>query len=405
MTLKHKIVSEERITTINDYLKSHPEFKDLNLLKGISFPKSSKDQKIIPSIQLATLEDAKDISQIFKEVYLETYSYKELEDENEIHRMIIDPNFYWIVFKINSTMIIGCIGFQVDLDNKSGSFHGLVFKKKYQGLTGLVDLLIACLYSILKIYEKKVLVWSCEIRSAHTKSQYSARVLNLQPIAFLPNKDFFFNREESEILYVLYDEDVLTQYRSPEIPVIPHQVLNSYAYSLKKYHIGNPIIDNSSNLNFNKKEIDKIKKRFFSRAEKDKYGNESVSFSLKDSPSNLRFFYNSSISNIEHTTYQASSKEELYVFLEELMNFIKKNNIRYCECFVSAYSSVCQSIFLNVGFEAFGYIPAFKYDKKEQNFKDQVVFVYYQGDINKENLRMLLEPKELVQSIKPLWEF
>ena len=56
------------------------------------------------------MEDAEEISQIFKKVYLGTYSYKELEDEKEIQRMILDPNFYWIVFKLNSTKIIGCIG-------------------------------------------------------------------------------------------------------------------------------------------------------------------------------------------------------------------------------------------------------------------------------------------------------
>lgn len=404
MSLKHKIVSEKKIATVNDYLKSYPEFKDLDLYKGISFPKGIKDQKFVPSIQLASMEDAEEISQIFKKVYLGTYSYKELEDEKEIQRMILDPNFYWIVFKLNSTKIIGCIGFHIDLENKSGTFHGLVFKKKYQGLTDLVDLLIACLYSILKIYEKKILVWSCEIRSAHTKSQYSAMFLNLQPIAFLPNKDLFYNREESEILYVLYDEDALDLYRSPEFPVIHHQILNSYAYSLKKFHIGNPIIDNSFDLIFDKQEINSLNERFISKTEKDRYGNEHVSFMLKGSLSNLSFFYNKAISNIEHTIYKVASKEELLFFLKKLKVFIKSNNIRYCECFVSAYNPIYQIIFLKEGFDVYGYIPAFKYDRGDQKFKDQIVFVYQQGDINKENLRLLSEPKNLLKSIKPLWD-
>lgn len=402
MSLKHKIVSEKKIATVNDYLKSYPEFKDLDLFKGISFQKGTKDQKTVPSIQLASTDDAKEISNIFKEVYLGTYSYKELEDEKEIQRMIGDPNFYWIVFKLNSIKIIGCIGFHVDLERKSGTFHGLVFKKEYQGLTDLVDLLIACLYSILKIYEKKILVWSCEIRSAHTKSQYSAMFLNLQPIAFLPNKDLFFNREESEILYVLYDEDALDLYRTPEFPVIHHQILNSYAYSLKKFHIGNPIIDNSFDLVFDEEEKRSFNKRFLSRFEKDKYGNEQVSFMLKGSLSNLSFFYNKAISNIEHTIYKVASKEELSFFLEKLKDFIQKNKIRYCECFVSAYNPIYQIIFINAGFEPYGYVPAFKYDLREQKFKDQIVFVYHHGDINKENLRLLSEPKNLLRSIKPL---
>ena len=408
--LKNKTISKEEskikkpVNTIKTFLRTYEKYKDLDLQKGISFPKRVKNKKVIPSIQIATLEEAIEISQIFKEVYHNTYSYKELEDEIAIQNMIKDPNFYWIVFKINSHKIIGCIGFHVDLDNKIGTFHGLVFKQEYQGSTDLVELLIACLYSILNIYKKKILIWSCEIRSAHVKSQHSAKFLQLLPIAFLPNKDLFYNIEESEILYVLYDNDVLQQYRSPKIPIIPHQVLNSYIYALRKFNISPPVVRNVLNLEYDKKEINKHKKYLIEKIEIDKYGNESIQFSLKNSNSFFKFFHNKFIHNIEKSSYFVSSKEELYLFLEKLNAFIQENKIRYCECFVSAYNHVYQSIFLNAGFEPFGYIPSFKYNKNENLFEDQIVFIQYKGSLNTNNLILLPESKELIQTIKPLWD-
>jgi len=408
--LKNKTISKEEskikkpVNTIKTFLRTYEKYKDLDLQKGISFPKRVKNQKVIPSIQIATFEEAIEISQIFKDVYNNTYSYKELEDEKAIQDMIKDPNFYWIVFKINLNKIIGCIGFHIDLDNKIGTFHGLVFKQEYQGSTDLVELLIACLYSILNIYEKKILIWSCEIRSAHVKSQHSAKFLQLLPIAFLPNKDLFYNIEESEILYVLYDDDALKQYRSPKIPIIPHQVLNSYIYTVRKFNIGSPVVKNVPALEYNEKEINKYKNYLIEKIEKDKYGNENIQFSLKNSNSFFKFFHNKFIYNIEKVSYYVSSKEELKVFIERLNTFIQEKKIRYCECLVSAYNHVYQSIFLNAGFEPFGYIPSFKYNKNENLFEDQIVFIQYKGALNKKNLILLPESKELIHTLKPLWE-
>ncbi|GAG55542.1 unnamed protein product, partial [marine sediment metagenome] len=70
---------------IQDFLNKHKKYKNLDLDKGISILKKSKskNQKLKPSIQIAQPDEAKEISEIFKQTYNGTYPYKELESEIE----------------------------------------------------------------------------------------------------------------------------------------------------------------------------------------------------------------------------------------------------------------------------------------------------------------------------------
>jgi len=398
------VVQERKIvaTTIDDLLASNVKYKDLDVRKGISFPKGSKKFKFIPSSRLAVPGDEKKIVQIFKDVYLGKYPYREFEDESEILKMIEDPSFYWVVFKNGNGSIIGCIGLELDLENKRGILHGLCFKRQYQGITDLYKLFTASFCWVLRI-EKEMLSVSCEVRSAHSKSQYLGKMVGFLPVAFLPNKDIFFDKEESEIVVIVYRKKALQEYRSRKTVKLPFQALKSYYYASHKLSIESFKVKNYPNLVYRAKKIAKCKELLTKRVEEDKFGNERVSFFLNESESHLTFFHNKYIHNIERTSYLVSSKEELYVFLENLLEFIKGRNIRYCDCFVSAYNPLHQAIFLNAGFEPYGYVPAYKYNKKENILEDQVAYVYYQGEVNLKRLQVIPETKELIQNLKPSW--
>ena len=394
-----------KIKTLNDFLESNKKYESLDIRKGISFPKRSKNEKIVPSAQLAISGDEKGIVSVFKDVYRDAYPFREFEEESEILKMIEDPCFYWAVFRDSSNAIIGCIGLEVDLENKSGILHGLVFKRHFQGITSLYKLFTASLSSVLRILKNDILSVSCEVRSAHSTSQYMGKILGFLPIAFLPNKDIFFKKEESEIIVIVYYEDALKKFRSPKTAKFPFQVLKSYNYAVQKLGLLGPFkVKNYPNLAYKEKKLRMCRKYFTTRVDIDKFDNELVEFAYSESQSFLRFFNNKYIGNIERVIYSVSSKEELFVFLEKFVQFIRENKVRYCDCFVSAYSALHQTIFLNAGFEPYGYIPAFKYNKMENTLEDQVVFVYYKGSVDLERLQMIPETKELINNLKPLWK-
>lgn len=412
MLLKNESISknESEIKTpyihIRKFLEKHVKYKNLNLEQGISILKRSKltNQKLKATIQIAKPGEAKEIAEIFKQTYKGTYPYKEMESEYEILKMIQDPNFYWLVFKANYKNIIGCIGFDINPKMKYAAFHGLAVRTEFQGVTDLFKLLLAGYYSILNKYEKEILSWSCEIRSAHNKTQFLSIYIDLLPIAFFPNKDFFFNRPESEFLFIIYDKDALKKYRCKERPKIIYQVLNCYAYTAKKFKIGLPQVLKYKKLNFNRNEIHHIKNNLIKKIEKDRVGNEFHTISIKKRDSYISFLYNPFNQNFEKTDYQVSNKEEMHIFIQEVKQLINEYKIRYFECFASAYNPSHQIILIDAGLKPFGYVPSFKYNETKDIFEDRVVFIYYEGKVN-DHVKLIPETEEFLRSIKPSWDF
>ncbi|MFX1502596.1 MAG: hypothetical protein ACFFDH_16665 [Promethearchaeota archaeon] len=76
--------------------------------------------KVSPILRLARSEDAEDLIGIYKELYNGTYPYKEMEDLDEVKKMIQDPSIQWLIYQDPSYNIAGCITFVLDFDNKRG---------------------------------------------------------------------------------------------------------------------------------------------------------------------------------------------------------------------------------------------------------------------------------------------
>ena len=389
---------KEPVITCQYMLEKYPQFVNIDLIEGYSF-KDYKSPKIIPTMKFADIDDAPEITEIFKEVYQGTYPYKIMEDVEEVRNMIKSSNFYWIIFMSDSQDLIGCVGFHLDFNNKKGYLFGFAFKKKYQGVTDVVTATIAGMVSILNKFKKKILIWYAEIRSSFTSIQYIAKVLGFRPISFLPNKDIFFNKNESEFLFAMYDEATFSSLRTKETPRIITPVINCYFSAFQKYGIGLPKIENYPHIYIDINTSNYLEKRILKRVETDIYGNELITLSLKGSNSYIQFIHYPNIQIIEKTIFKISKIEELYVFINEIKQLIKKLKIRYFEVYISAYEPHIQTIFNNAGFIPTGYLTAWNYNETIELFEDQIVFVYFKKQLIN-NIKLIGETSRFLKITK-----
>ena len=271
-------------------------------------------------------------------------------------------------------------------------------------MASLPKLILAAWVVLLTKYEKRALVCFGEARSAHSKSQSLSDYLGLKPIAFFPKKDVFFNREESEFLLIMYDEEILTKYRKKETPKIIPRVLTCYSYALKRYQLEFPELSEHLTVDFDDDKIQAIKQKLIYQEEKDNMGSRLVTISISNSDAYISFSHQPQVKIFEKINYEVSNKEQLYVFIEEIKELMNKLDIRYLEFYASAYLPIHQAILFNSGLKPFGYIPCFKYVKGENIFEDQIVFIYYEGKVNG-ILRMIPETENFLKAINPAWDF
>ncbi len=393
--------SKEEIVTLEDVFDTHPHLTEIDLERGHEFVNSVRNGKKVPSLKFATEEDAEEITQIFKEVYDNTYPYKKMESVSEVRSMISDPNYYWIVFKIKPDITIGCIGIRLDFELKVANFFGFAFREEFRQKVDIATASLACMVAPVYKFRDRILIWYAEIRSSFSSIQYLAKTAGLLPIAFLPNKDIFFNHPESEILFAIYDKKVLFNNRSSKKPELISQAIFCYFYTFQKYGLELPTIKNYENIEseLNNSEIAYKKNQLRKKVERDEFGNELITFSIKGTDSYIQFQYYKNIKIAEKTIFKVSTIEELQLFLNEIKAFISTSNLRYFEAYLSAYNSEHQALFFNVGFKPTGYVPAFKYNRTMNDFEDQVVFVHHEKELDK-YVYLIPETEEFLKTIK-----
>jgi len=169
-----------RPNSIDEFLEIFEDVLDLeNLENGmeLDFLIDTKlgSDKISPTLVLANPKDAKVIASICKEVYDGTYPYKEIEDERMVKKMIESPDNHFILFEVNGE-VAGCFRCALDFEHKKGYSGGFMVKKKYQKTLDVTKSIIGSYSWMWKTFEKEILVWYCENRSAHAASQYNTSV-------------------------------------------------------------------------------------------------------------------------------------------------------------------------------------------------------------------------------------
>lgn len=383
----------------NDLFRS---FSSAEIFSGtpleFAFNRETYNRKIAPILELARPGDASEIVKMYKETYNGTYPYKEMEDEREVRKFIEDPSVRCVIFiDPSSREIAGCVTFVHDFYNKRGYVRGFMVKKEYQGRIDTVKAMLGSTISTYGDFKGKILSWYVENRTAHTSSQYPMYLCGLEPIGFYPNKDVFFNRVESDLMQILYDERAFTDWNPEKSPTVIFGVKNCYEYSAEKYPIRG-ISFRTSTVNLRKREIIRWKSRIKRRFSTDKFGYHYITLYYLGSDSFFKFLYTPQVQNFEKTEYDVENNEQLHVFVQDWMILKKILKIRYLEAFVSAYEPNHQTIFYNAGLKPRGYVPRWKYNSTTKKLDDCVLFNSFEGKIDR-YMQLIEEGKRLLDCI------
>ncbi|MFW9989720.1 MAG: hypothetical protein ACFFC3_13780, partial [Candidatus Odinarchaeota archaeon] len=386
------------------FLQYFQEIVNSDFEEAISFNLKIKGrnckERINPLIRKARSEDIDEIVFIYKDIYEDTYPYKEMEDREEIQKMLDSPNVEWLIFETKQHEIVGCFTFILNFDKKMGNIRGFNLKKKFLGKLDIMKMAMGSIIAMYKKYNNRIFRWYGECRTAHSKSQYFLSALGFKPVGFYPCKDIFYNKVESDLLILSYDKRALTTKRCTVPPQIIPEALNGFLYSDNRYSLGLYRIVDSNNLNLDleNQKARELQKNLIRNISKDKFGYEAIRFSFMNSGSYFEFLYTPTVQNFEKSKYKVKCLEELYVFVQEFLNFGELYNIRYCEAFISAYEPSHQQLFFEFGLKPCGYIPSWKYNKKTDKFEDCILFNWYKGKIN--NIHLLEEGKELMEILE-----
>ncbi|MHA1293315.1 MAG: hypothetical protein ACTSQJ_11690 [Promethearchaeota archaeon] len=386
--------------TVQEFLRS---FENVNLdfragtKCNIQIQGRDDWKKINPIIRMATIEDIDEIIFIYKDIYDNSYPYKEMEDAKEIKKMIKSPNIEWLIFETNKGEIMGCFTFVLDFKEKIGYIRGFNIKKKFLGKMDVLKASIGSFIAIYRKYKGRIFRWYGESRTAHSKSQYFLRMTGFLPIAFFPCKDKFYDKVESDILIICYDERALRDLRCKKKPVIIPEVESCFKYSNDRYQLGiSKIVE--PKIALNSKKLVFIKKNLIRNIYRDKFGYTDIKLSIKNSDSYFKFLYTPTVQNFEKTKYKVNSLEELFVFAQEFAKLARDFKVRYFEVYISAYKPKHQKIFRDIGLFPRGYVPSWKYNPRTGTFEDYILFNYNRGNIDK-NIQLLNEGKSLLKCL------
>ena len=369
---------DEFIEYYNDQIDK--KSKNNNLAYTIQKKKNNEIGKEEIFFDLAKPNDAETIIQIIKDAFT-NYPFYEMLDSEYIRSLIKSENYCVFVFKDKQNKIVGTITFILDLEKKKGYIRTFAVFKKYWGKLNIKGVTISVYLYMYKKYRNQIFIWYSETLTNTAKAQYIFKQCHVEPLAFFPNKDIFCDKVESEFLQVAYDKKAINDYRSKESPKIIIEVMKPFIYASLKFNLISVDVTEPK-IKLNRKEVLNLEKQFIIKEEKDDFNNVKVKMSFSDSNSYLTFLLTPQLKNIIDIEYKISKLEELSVFLNKLTLYLKDNEIRYCECYVSAYKPSHQRLFQHYGLKPRGYIPSWQYNKKLKIFEDSILFNIFLGEIS-----------------------
>lgn len=385
--------------SIEEFLDAFDGILELNIEKGMELDfiiEGRNNEKICPVLRLAKPKDAKEISQICKEVYQNSYPYKQIEDPSYVKKMIRSPQHHFILFMVGQ-YVAGIFRCEIDFENKKGYMGSFMLREQFHKNFDVVKAIIGSYYWMWSTFSKDVMVWHCENRTAHAASQYITAVCGINTIAIFPNKDIFYGEIESDVMGIIFRHDALKKHRSKKVPSLVESSVDCFLhldnlYQLGFFHLVSP------HIKLDEKKIEQLRCLLTSHSNLEDYGYERHCFKFKGLDSYMTFLQTPTIQNYEKAKYKVNNLEELYVLLEEVKKSMEEQEIRYCEFFVSAYDPQHQQLFFEVGFRARGYAPCFLYNKEELCYEDQVIFNFFKGALKQ--MELLPQGQELLELLQ-----
>jgi len=369
----------------DDFLEELKAYGDFDIQRATPFKITSKahfpEKKLNPLLRVAIPQDAKIIADLVKEVYDGTYPYKEMEDEEEVRRMIVSGKTMFVLFLDKQSQVFGSTAFEFDFGAKRCSMRTWVVKKEYHGKFESTKSLMGCCVYVWSLYRDNIYLWYGEVRTAHAKTQYILDLISLKGVGFYPNKDIFYGNVESDILQISYNKKALKELRCRHNPTFIPEVEKSFIYSNGKFGLG-PYQVVIPKISLSDVKIRESQERLIKEIHTDKFEYSTIKLSITGSDSYLEFLYTPTVQNIEKTKYKAENIEELFVLIQEFKNCAEELQVRYFEVFVSAYNASHQQIFLDLGLIPRGYVPSWEYNKEYDCFEDRILFNCCEGTID-----------------------
>ncbi len=386
MTLQVKSVSSFHFDELfHDFINEfhaclHEVIPDVKQVASLSFELKRKTsvKKCNPILQTAAPEHAQEIVNIYRDIYGNTYPYKEMLDEEEVRRMLESDEYEFILFKDTNEDIMGCFTFVFDFFHRRAYMRGYNVKRKYQKYFDVVKGFMGSLLAMIHEHQDQILTWYAENRTAHSASQYFCQVAGVKNVAFLPNKDIFLNKIESDMMHVGYHETMLKTLRSSRSFYILPEVMPCFAFMSQRYPF---LIDSinivNSDVSLNPIQVRECINRTIRSMKTDEFKYTTFTFKIRGSDSFLKGLYTPTVKNMEKIKYHVESLEELSALLIHLEHLREALGVRYVECMVSAREPLHQRMFLNHGFCPRGYLPSWEFDEHEKKFYDCILFNWF----------------------------
>jgi len=218
---------------------------------------------------------------------------------------------------------------------------------------------------------------------------------NYIPIAFLPYKDIFLGKRESNIIMTWYNSkrNVLDK-RRKDVKIIP-QIIPLYNFisnNLYKpletpdiiYDIENPIRTN---------------KKIFVKIKKIKYNYLSVFLKI-DNNNWMTFKINNEVQSAEEFSFSIENNNiDMFNNLLQAVLKLFSDKLFYIEIWISAYEPELQKSCYSMGFIPVGYFPAIHKNLNNNKREDRIIFVkskrfpQFEGP---ENNLILIEPTRIL---------
>ncbi|MBD3228663.1 MAG: hypothetical protein GF329_10810 [Candidatus Lokiarchaeota archaeon] len=210
----------------------------------------------------------------------------------------------------------------------------------------------------------------CEAIIAHIKSQKMLIKGGYTPVGFLPHKDKFLGKNESDLIFVWYnhEKDIMNK-RRKDVKILPEILpLYNYASDWLPEPLNKPQVESWEQYNIVLHE--KVSVTIENK------GNNYIEMTLRiDADNYMTFEVNQEINMAENFKISVQEgNKEAFDSLLYVVNEIFRDQLDYIELWVSAYEPEHQKICMMLGFIPAGYIPAIEVNDEGKR-EDKVAFV------------------------------